>query len=59
MDKVWIIIEYDYKNGGYETAAYKDLFFTSEEAAKEYIKTIPFNYSYDVKELNLYSEYLT
>ena len=56
MKKLYVIVEYNFANGGYLQYAVDGMVFEDERAAEEYMNTKPFNYAMSVEELDLYRE---
>lgn len=56
LKKLYVIVEYNFQDGGYRQHAVDGLVFESEELAKQYMKVKPFSCDMSVEELTLYPE---
>lgn len=56
LKKLYVIVEYNFKDGGYRQHVVDELVFESEELANQYMKVKPFNSNMSVEELTLYPE---
>ena len=54
MKKLYVIIEYDLRDGGYSNYAVDGIVFEDEKTAEEYMNIKPNYYRMGVEELTLY-----
>lgn len=56
MKKLYVIVEYDLRDGGYLSYAVDEIVFEDKKTAEEYMKIKPDYYRMSVEELTLYEE---
>ena len=56
MKKLYIIVEYDLRDGGYLSYAVDEIVFENEKTAEEYMNIKPNHFRMSVEELTLYEE---
>lgn len=54
--KLYVIVEYNFQQGGYDAYAIDGLVFNDENVARQYMSTKPFNANMGVEELTLHKE---
>lgn len=54
MKKLYVIVEYDIRNGEYLEYSVDGLVFKDKKTAEKYLSTKPFPYNMDIEELTLY-----
>lgn len=54
MKKLYVIVEYDLRDGGYSNYAVDGIVFEDEKTAEEYMNIKPNYYRMGVEELTLY-----
>lgn len=54
MKKLYVIVEYDLRDGGYLSYAVDGIVFEDEKTVEEYMKIKPDYYRMSVEELTLY-----
>ena len=56
MKKLYVIVEYDLRDGGYLSYAVDGIVFEDEKTAEEYMKIKPDYYRMSVEELTIYPD---
>ena len=56
MKKLYVIVEYDLRDGGYLSYAVDGIVFEDEKTAEEYMKIKPNHFRMSVEELTIYPD---